>query len=85
MDGASPDRAPAEGIGGIVAAILTRKGLPAAAPDQNLRDAGLSSLDIVNLMLAIEDDFDLAVPQDKMTPEAFRSIATIEALVVSLL
>ncbi|MBV9511139.1 MAG: hypothetical protein JO303_12755 [Caulobacteraceae bacterium] len=84
MDGASPQRAPGERISGMVAELLAKKGLAPVGADQNLRDAGLASLDIVNLMLAIEDSFDLVVPQDRMTPEAFRSIAAIEALVASL-
>ena len=84
MDGASPQRAPGERIGDMVAELLAKKGLPPVGPEQNLRDAGLASLDIVNLMLAVEDAFDIVVPQDRMTPEAFRSIAAIEALVASL-
>jgi len=68
----------------MVAELLAKKGLPPVERDQNLRDAGLASLDIVHLMLAVEDDFGLVVPQDRMTPEAFRSIAAIEALVASL-
>jgi acyl carrier protein len=35
-------------------------------------------------MLAIEAEFDLEIPQDEMTPENFRSVATIRQLVASL-
>ena len=55
-----------------------------AAPTQNLRDTGLTSLDMVNLMLAIEAEFDIEIPQAGMTPENFRSIESIETLVSGL-
>jgi acyl carrier protein len=62
-------------------------GLPAAlarARDANLHEAGLTSMATVRLMLAIEAAFDLAIPDAELTPENFRSIATIEALVARL-
>ena len=42
---------------------------------------GLSSLDTVNLMLAVEGEFDLFLPQVEMTPENFRSVLAIATLV----
>jgi acyl carrier protein len=62
-------------------AVLAKKGRPAAALDQDLREAGLSSLDTVNLMLAVEGEFDLFLPQAEMTPENFRTAAAIAAMV----
>ena len=38
----------------------------------------------VKLMLAIEAAFDIAIPDAELTPENFRSIAAIEALVERL-
>jgi len=58
-----------------------------AAPirrDDDLRAAGLSSLDIVNLMLAVEAEFAIRIPERDMTPANFRSIAHIAALVAAL-
>jgi acyl carrier protein len=46
-----------------------------------LTAAGLSSVDMVQLMLAVEADFDITIPAADITPEHFRSIATIEALI----
>jgi acyl carrier protein len=67
----------------IVEAMLARRAGPAAvAADQNLSDAGLTSLDMVNLMLAVEDAFEIEIPQTRMTPANFRSIAAIERLVL---
>lgn len=70
--------------------VIVRQMLPPARAqgelraDQSLPDAGLKSLDLVTLMLAVEAEFDLEIPQDEMTPENFRSIAAIRDLVASL-
>jgi len=72
-------------ITGIVEAMLARREGPGTvAADQNLADAGLTSLDMVNLMLAIEDEFGIEIPQRRMTPANFRTIAAIEQLVSNL-
>jgi acyl carrier protein len=57
----------------------------AALPDDDLRSLGLSSLDMVNLVLAVESEFDVSIPDADITPVRFRSIATIAALVLTLL
>jgi acyl carrier protein len=49
--------------------------------EQQLSDLGISSLKMVNLMLAVEIEFDIAIPQSDITPENFHSLASIEALV----
>jgi acyl carrier protein len=54
-------------------------------PDDDLRSAGLSSMDMVNLVLAVESEFDVSIPDADITPARFRSISTIAALVSSLL
>ena len=54
------------------------RGDPLAA---NLRDAGLSSVAAVRLMLEIEAAFDIAIPDADLTPENFASVASIESLV----
>jgi acyl carrier protein len=72
-------------------ATLVRKALekqsidkPVAA-DDDLRATGLSSLGLVNLMLSVETEFDLAFTERDMTPTNFRSIARIVELVRTLL
>jgi len=50
----------------------------------SLHDAGLTSLDMVNLMLAVEAEFDIEIPQADMTPDNFRSVVAIEQLVARL-
>jgi acyl carrier protein len=53
--------------------------------DDVLSECGLSSLDMVNLMLAVETEFDVKIPDRDMTPSNFRSIAQIDKLVGALL
>ncbi len=72
-------------ISGIVGRMLEKRGAAKAVDTaQNLRDAGLTSLDMVNLMLAVEGEFDIFIPQEQMTPENFRNIEAIQALVAGL-
>jgi acyl carrier protein len=53
--------------------------------EARLVDIGLTSMDMVNLMLGIEAEFDFMIPQDLITPENFQSVATLERLVASQL
>jgi acyl carrier protein len=66
----------------IACRMLLKRGV-AAIPGSgdNLREAGLTSLDMVNLMLAIEAEFDIEIPQSAMTPDNFDTVAAIDALV----
>ncbi len=52
--------------------------------EQQLSDLGLSSLKMVNLMLSVEMEFDIMIPQPEITPENFHSVASIAALVARL-
>lgn len=54
--------------------------------DDNLRlDVGLTSLDMTNLVLAIESSFSLEIPESKITTANFRSVRAICALISELL
>ena len=61
-------------------AIVTEVG-----PDSSLVDIGLTSMDMVSLMLGVEAEFDFTIPQDQITPENFQSIATLERMTRSQL
>jgi acyl carrier protein len=62
----------------LVREILERNSItPPAELGDALVDIGLSSIDLVNLMLAVEAEFDLTIPQSELTVENFRSITTI--------
>jgi acyl carrier protein len=58
--------------------------LAGLAADADLYEAGLTSMAMVKLMLAVEVAFDIAIPDADLHPDNFRSIAAIEALVVRL-
>ena len=77
---------PRERVVTLVQERLARRAItkPVAA-DDDLRESGISSLDMVNLMLAVEAEFGLTIPEVDMTPVNFRSVAAIEALVATLL
>ncbi len=70
---------------GLVRRIL---GAPAASRplpiDARLSDLGMSSLKMVSLMLAIEAEFDVVIPQSEITPEQFESIGSVETLLEKL-
>ena len=80
-DGSAKDR-----VAGIVFEILERRSVTQQVlADDNLQNIGLSSLDMVNLMLSVEAEFDLKIPDTDMTPRNFRSISAIDTLVTTLL
>jgi acyl carrier protein len=80
-----------EGVGErLVTLVKQVLGANAVVPDpfpyeQQLSDLGVSSLKMVNLMLAVELEFDIAIPQSDITPENFHSVAAIQTLVVRTL
>jgi len=55
------------------------------SPEAKLVDIGLTSMDMVSLMLAIEAEFDFTIPQELITPENFLSVETLERLVAGQL
>ncbi|TYO64814.1 acyl carrier protein [Bradyrhizobium hipponense] len=50
-----------------------------------LVDVGLTSMDMVNLMLGVEAEFDFTIPQSEITPENFQSVETLERMVTAQL
>jgi acyl carrier protein len=69
-----------------VAQILGKPDAAGTLPvDGRLSELGMSSIKMVNLMLAVEMEFDVTIPQSDITPENFRSIGTIDALLTRLL
>jgi len=73
-------------ITALVGDILAQNSIAAAiAPDTLLVDIGLTSMDMVNLMLGVEAEFDFTIPQEQITPENFQSVQTLERLVAGQL
>lgn len=67
----------------LVKSILKQNAIASdLEPTTLLVDVGLTSMDMVNLMLAVEAEFDFTIPQPDITPENFQSVATLERLVV---
>ena len=76
---------PSERIGALIRTMLAKRGIDrAVGRDDDLSEVGLSSLDTVNLMLAVEAEFDVKIPDRDMTPAHFRSVARIETLLGAL-
>jgi len=56
----------------------------AISDDASLYDAGLTSFASVQMMLAIEEEFDIEFPEQMLTRRTFSSIANIAAAVSEL-
>ena len=70
----------------LVRSILDQNAILADLNPQTLLvDVGLTSMDMVNLMLAVEAEFDFTIPQAEITPENFQSVETLGRLVVDQL
>ena len=66
----------------LVKSILDQNAIATQlAPATLLVDVGLTSMDMVNLMLAVEAEFDFTIPQEEITPDNFQSVETLKALV----
>ena len=70
----------------LVATILEQNAIAVELdPQSRLVDVGLTSMDMVNLMLGVEAEFDFTIPQSEITPENFQSIRSLELMVVGQL
>ena len=52
--------------------------------DDDLRSAGLNSLATVKLMMNVEEAFDIAIPNEELHPDNFRSVSAVAKLVSRL-
>jgi acyl carrier protein len=76
---------PRERVTAVVRRLLADRSINKPfGPDDDLREVGLTSLDMVNLVLAIESELAVSIPEAEITPNNFRSVASIEALVAGL-
>ena len=68
----------------LVKSILAQNAIAADLDQATLLvDVGLTSMDMVNLMLGVEAEFDFTIPQGDITPENFQSVDTLTRLVMS--
>ncbi len=79
------DLLPKKDVSHVVRRILVQQSIdrPVSAND-DLREIGLTSLDMVDLVLSVESEFNVRIPEAAITPANFRSIASIDALISSL-
>jgi acyl carrier protein len=52
--------------------------------DDALREAGLTSMAMVRLMMATEIAFNIAIPNEDLHPDNFRTVRTVASLVARL-
>jgi acyl carrier protein len=70
----------------LVTAILKQNAIAVEVdPESRLVNVGLTSMDMVSLMLGVEAEFDFIIPQSEITPENFQSVKALELLIVSQL
>jgi acyl carrier protein len=70
----------------LVRAILEQNAMATEVDTESrLVDVGLTSMDMVNLMLGVEAEFDFTIPQSEITPENFQSIRALELMIVNQL
>jgi acyl carrier protein len=78
----SVDQKVQERVISLVSNILSANSIVVdVLPGSRLADIGMTSMDMVNLMLAVEAEFDMMIPQTEITPENFQSPQTIERMV----
>ena len=70
----------------LVKSILEQNAMSVQVdPDTRLVDVGLTSMDMVNLMLGVEAEFDFTIPQSQITPENFQSVRSLELMIADQL
>jgi acyl carrier protein len=70
----------------LVKSILAQNAITVEVNAESLLvDVGLNSVDMVNLMLGVEAEFDFTIPQAEITPENFQSVKTLQQMIVAQL
>lgn len=70
----------------LVRSILKQNAITAEVNAETLLiDVGLTSMDMVNLMLGVEAEFDFTIPPTEITPENFQSVHTLQRMITTQL
>ncbi|MDH2403140.1 phosphopantetheine-binding protein [Bradyrhizobium sp. SSUT18] len=70
----------------VVTSVLQQNAITADVhPESRLVDIGLNSMGMVELMLKVEAEFDLILPQLEITPENFQSVKAMERMILNQL
>jgi len=76
---------PRERVTEVVRRLLADRAIERSfTAEDDLRDVGLTSLDMVNLVLSVESELAVRIPESDITPTNFRSVSSIETLVRGL-
>jgi len=76
---------PRKAVSQVVRRILAQRSIDRLiSENDDLREIGLTSLDMVNLVLSVESEFNVRIPEGAITPANFRSISAIGTLINSL-
>ena len=54
------------------------------SPDLILRDAGVDSLALIELLVSVEDTYDVEFPDELLVPETFRTPASLWSVISEL-
>jgi len=74
-----------ERVGTLVQRLLSDRSISrAVSENDDFREVGLSSVDLVALMLSVEAEFNLTIPDAEVTTANFRTVATVSSLVSRL-
>lgn len=66
--------------------LLTERSIEAqVCPEDNLFRVGLNSLDMLNLVLSLEAEFDITIPEAEITIANLRTISTLSTLIGKLM
>jgi acyl carrier protein len=70
----------------LVRSLLEQNAITAEIDaESSLVDVGLNSVDMVNLMLGVEAEFDFTIPPTELTPEKFQSVKTLQQMILTQL
>ncbi len=66
----------------LVKSILAANGGKAElTPERGLAEIGLTSMDMMTLMLGVEAKFNMMIPAEFLTPENFHSVVSMEKMI----
>jgi acyl carrier protein len=72
-------------VTGVVTNVMGMHGLSLPRESSaDLFDAGLNSIGMVALMLAVENEFNITIPNTDLIPKNFRSVRSVEKLIIRL-
>ena len=76
---------PTARIAAVVGGVLAKHGVVSPVPaEADIGRYGMTSIDMVELMLGVEAEFDVAIPPSEIVLANFNSISAIENLLARL-